>query len=104
MGDIRDKLKQVGTATVTTVLFKRGLRNAFMQGPRSVRATALHMVGKAYTLRFIPAREDLDKMMPAAPRSFRRATTPSRRTFRSAAAAWRSTRATGSWATATASP
>jgi regulator of RNase E activity RraA len=60
MAGIREKLQQVSTATVTTVLFKRGFRNTFMQGPRSVRADALHMVGEAYTLRFIPAREDLD--------------------------------------------
>jgi regulator of RNase E activity RraA len=62
MDTIREQLKQVSTATMTTVLFKRGFRNAFMQGPRSVRATALHMVGEAYTLRYIPAREDLDTM------------------------------------------
>ncbi|MGQ0512314.1 MAG: ribonuclease activity regulator RraA [Betaproteobacteria bacterium] len=62
MSEIRDKLKQVSTATVTTVLFKRGFRNAYMQGPRAVGAKARHMVGEAYTLRYIPAREDLDKM------------------------------------------
>src|ERR1700741_4313935 len=62
MSAIREQLKQVSTATVTTVLFKRGLRNTFMQGPRSVRGTALHMVGEAYTLRYVPAREDLDTM------------------------------------------
>jgi regulator of RNase E activity RraA len=53
-------LELTTTATLTTQLFKRGLRNAFIQGVR--RLTPLHtvMVGEAFTLRMIPAREDLD--------------------------------------------
>jgi regulator of RNase E activity RraA len=56
----RDKLAQVSTATITTVLFKRGLRNQFLQGPQVVNPRAPRLVGPAYTLRYIPAREDID--------------------------------------------
>jgi regulator of RNase E activity RraA len=54
-----DKLREVSTATLTTVLFKRGLRNIFLHGPQRLRPGP-NMVGRAYTLRYIPAREDLD--------------------------------------------
>ena len=53
-------LKTTSTATLTTLLFKRGLRNVFMQGVRVLGAGATQMAGPAYTLRYIPAREDLD--------------------------------------------
>ncbi len=52
--------KEVSTATLTTLLFKRGLRNAFLQGVRPLNPNAPRLVGPAYTLRYIPAREDLD--------------------------------------------
>src|SRR5919112_828451 len=58
----REKLSAVSTATLTTVLFKRGLRNTFMQGVRLINPDAPRMVGPAYTLRYIPAREDLDHL------------------------------------------
>jgi regulator of RNase E activity RraA len=58
----RDKLKTVSTATLTTVLFKRGFRNTFIQGIQRLNADAPAMVGPAYTLRYIPAREDLDHL------------------------------------------
>ena len=58
--DNREKLKSVSTATLSTVLFKRGLRNAFMMGPKLMNEASCSMVGEAYTLRYIPAREDLD--------------------------------------------
>jgi regulator of RNase E activity RraA len=54
------RLHAVSTATLTTVLFKRGFRNAFMQGLRPLNPEAARVVGRAYTLRYIPAREDLD--------------------------------------------
>jgi len=57
----RDKLAKVSTATLTTALFKRGYRNTFMQGPRRINPGP-SMVGAAYTLRYIPAREDLDRL------------------------------------------
>ncbi|MFO0995953.1 MAG: ribonuclease activity regulator RraA [Alphaproteobacteria bacterium] len=56
----RDRLREVSTATITTVLFKRGLRNVFMVGLQAVGAKALPMVGQAFTLRYIPSREDID--------------------------------------------
>jgi len=55
------RLGAVSTATLATVLFKRGLRNQFVQGARRLGAGKRpNMVGRAFTLRYIPAREDLD--------------------------------------------
>ncbi len=54
------RLKHVSTATLTTQLFKRGFRNAFIQGVGPLGDYEENMVGPAYTLRYIPAREDLD--------------------------------------------
>jgi len=56
----RDKLKTVSTATLCTALFKRGLRNQFIQDVRPLNNSLPNMVGEAYTLRYIPAREDLN--------------------------------------------
>jgi regulator of RNase E activity RraA len=56
----REALKRVSSATLTTVLFKRGLRNTFIQGVFLLNRAAPRMVGEAYTLRYIPAREDVD--------------------------------------------
>ncbi|WP_051676227.1 ribonuclease activity regulator RraA [Polaromonas glacialis] len=56
----RARLMRVSTATLTTVLFKRGFHNTFLQQVRLVGGTQANMVGAAYTLRYIPAREDLD--------------------------------------------
>lgn len=58
----RDILTKVGTATLSTLLFKRGLRNVFIQSVGRLNNTNVRMVGRAYTLRYIPAREDLDVM------------------------------------------
>lgn len=58
----RELLGRVSTATLTTVLFKRGFRNVFIQGIAPLNAAAPRMVGPAYTLRYIPAREDLDHL------------------------------------------
>jgi regulator of RNase E activity RraA len=59
----RDKLKGVSTATLASALFKRGLRNQMIQnvGPLSPPRT-ISMVGAAYTLRDMPAREDVNPM------------------------------------------
>ena len=57
-----DRLKLVSTATLTTQLFKRGLRNAFMQGVRPLSRYDGNLVGPAFTLRNIPAREDVDNV------------------------------------------
>ena len=56
----RERLKHVSTATLTTALFKRGLRNTFIQDVRPVGDRNDNMVGEAFTLRYIPSREDLD--------------------------------------------
>ena len=58
----RSKLAAVSTATLTTVLLKRGFRNVFIQGIYRINPGAPAMVGPAYTLRYIPAREDLDHL------------------------------------------
>lgn len=58
----RARLKQVSTASVATALYKRGLRNQFIQGVVPVAAKAETMVGQAFTLRYIPAREDRNPM------------------------------------------
>ena len=58
--ETREKLKKVSTATLTTALFKQGLRNQFVQDVRPIAPKAENMVGQAYTLRYIPAREDLN--------------------------------------------
>lgn len=56
--ETRAKLKQVSTASVATALFKRGLRMQFIQGVTPVAWKGETMVGQAFTLRYIPARED----------------------------------------------
>ena len=57
-----DHLKHASTATLTTQLFKRGLRNVFIQGVHRMSAASANLVGEAFTLRYIPAREDLDQV------------------------------------------
>lgn len=52
-------LSQVTAATITTVLLKKGLRNVWMRGTQPIAATQGRRVGRAFTLRFVPAREDL---------------------------------------------
>jgi len=52
-------LGQVSTATLTTVLLKKGLRNVWMRHAQPLRPDAVRLVGRAFTLRFVPAREDL---------------------------------------------
>ena len=56
----RAKLKAVSTATLMTCLFKRGLRNQFIQDVHPLNPDGATMVGEAFTLRYIPAREDLN--------------------------------------------
>ncbi|NND34074.1 MAG: ribonuclease activity regulator RraA [Saprospiraceae bacterium] len=56
----REKLQKVSTATIATALFKRGLKNQFIQGVRPLASGKPTMVGEAFTLRYIPAREDLN--------------------------------------------
>ena len=58
--ETRQQLMTVSTATICTALYKRGLRNQFIQDVRPLRADGPNMVGEAFTLRYIPAREDLN--------------------------------------------
>jgi regulator of RNase E activity RraA len=58
--DTRRKLKTVSTATLCTALYKRGLRNQFVQDVHPLNPNAGTMVGEAFTLRYMPAREDLN--------------------------------------------
>src|SRR5215217_5966688 len=52
-------LQQVTTATLTTILLKKGLRNVWLRGTRPIKPGQPRVVGPAFTLRFVPAREDL---------------------------------------------
>ena len=52
-------LATVSTATITTILLKKGLRNVWMRGTQPLRPGQPRLVGRVFTLRFIPAREDL---------------------------------------------
>jgi regulator of RNase E activity RraA len=57
---IRNLLLGVSTATATTVLLKKGIRRTFMRGPKPLAtASGKRVVGEAFTLRFVPAREDV---------------------------------------------
>lgn len=52
-------LEKVTTATITTILLKKGLRNVWMRRVMPLRSGQTRLVGEAFTLRFVPAREDL---------------------------------------------
>jgi regulator of RNase E activity RraA len=52
-------LSSITTATLTTVLLKKGLRNVWLRGTKPLRSDQPRLVGRAFTLRFVPAREDL---------------------------------------------
>ena len=56
----REKLKKVATPTLATALYKRGLRQQWIQDVRCINPAAVPMVGEAFTLRYMPAREDLN--------------------------------------------
>jgi regulator of RNase E activity RraA len=60
--DVIERLRHVSTATLATALFKRGLRNQAIQGVRPLGPLTQSMVGFAYTLRYIPAREDINPL------------------------------------------
>ena len=58
----RAKLKTVSTATVATALFKRGFRNQVIQDVHPLGPDQPTLVGEAFTLRYMPAREDLNRL------------------------------------------
>lgn len=69
---IKAALELVTTATLTTVLLKKGLRNVWIRGSKPLTPQSKRIVGEAFTLRFVPAREDLATPASwASPRSTR---------------------------------
>ena len=61
--ETRDRLKRVSTATLATALYRRGLRGQMVQGAQPLHEpTGESMVGEAFTLRYMPAREDLNRL------------------------------------------
>src|SRR5258708_36825426 len=60
--ETRDKLKRVSTPTLATALYKRGLRQQFIQNLYPLSPLKESMVGEAFTLRYMPAREDLNPL------------------------------------------
>ncbi|MBM1105781.1 ribonuclease activity regulator RraA [Aurantibacter crassamenti] len=62
LNQTKDKLRKVSTATIATCLFKKGLKKQFIQGVQTLKPGKPTMVGEAYTLRYIPAREDLNPL------------------------------------------
>jgi regulator of RNase E activity RraA len=54
-----DLLRDVTTATITTMLLKKGIRRCWMDGPMPLVPSGRRLVGPAFTLRFVPVREDL---------------------------------------------
>lgn len=67
--ETRALLAKVSTATLCTALFKRGLRSQFIQDVRPLNPALPNMVGEAFTLRYIPAREDLNPISVFADRA-----------------------------------
>lgn len=60
--ETRDKLRAVSTATLATALYKRGFRQQMIQGVQPLSPLAQSLVGEAFTLRYMPAREDLNQL------------------------------------------
>jgi regulator of RNase E activity RraA len=58
----RDKLLTISTPTVATALFKRGFRNQAIQNVQPLSPVQPPLVGPAFTLRYMPAREDLNRL------------------------------------------
>ncbi|TVQ35109.1 MAG: ribonuclease activity regulator RraA [Geminicoccaceae bacterium] len=57
--ELANNLTRISTATLTTVLLKKGLRNVWLRGPMPLVGEGQRIAGPAFTLRFVPAREDL---------------------------------------------
>jgi regulator of RNase E activity RraA len=70
--DLIATLRAVSTGTITTILLKKGIRSSWMRGPKPIKTGFERIVGPAFTLRFVPAREDLATPESwASPRSTR---------------------------------
>src|SRR5919205_432397 len=59
MSNAFDILRHVTTATITTMLLKKGIRHCWIKGAMPLVPGGERLVGKAFTLRFVPVREDL---------------------------------------------
>ena len=81
--EVLETLRRVSTATLTTQLFKRGLRNTFLVGVRPLNQAAASFAAPAFTLRFIPAREDI-----AVPAVWGERDYPQRKAIEAATAGW----------------
>lgn len=60
--ETKARLMAASVSTLTNLMLKHGLRNAYLHGVRPLAAEGARMVGPAFTLRFIPSREDIDTM------------------------------------------
>lgn len=70
--DVLAGLRSISTATITMVLLKRGIRNCWLQGPRPLSPLQDRVAGPAFTIRFVPGRDDLSQPTSyAQPSSFR---------------------------------
>ena len=58
--ELAEKFKKISTATLTMQLLKRGIKSIWMYGPKPLGQNQERIAGPAYTLRFIPGREDLN--------------------------------------------
>src|SRR6516165_8889279 len=57
--ELFETLREISTGTITTMLLKKGIRRCWMLGPKPLSGSGRRLAGAAFTLRFIPAREDL---------------------------------------------
>src|ERR1700758_1287350 len=57
--ELFEMLRRVSTGTITTMLLKKGIRRCWMAGPKPLAGSSRRLVGPAFTLRFVPVREDL---------------------------------------------
>lgn len=71
-GALIDTFRSISTATITTVMLKKGIRSSYMRGPMPFGGGSARVVGRAFTMRFVPGREDLATPESwASPRSTR---------------------------------
>jgi regulator of RNase E activity RraA len=62
--EVFDKLRRVSTSTLATQLYKRGFRQPSLVGVRPLSQVVDGFAGEAFTMRFIPAREDVNTLDP----------------------------------------
>jgi len=65
--EVIDRLKAISSGSLTTELFRRGLRQCFLVGLKALNPNAAKFAGEAFTMRFIPAREDIDTYATLTP-------------------------------------